>query len=224
MTDSGRRRIIVHLSGGGGNQDLLNLEVGSDMTVSDLKAVIEGDTNVPPPAQMLHFNGQPLSDPSKTLRNLGINENDMLSMMTMPDSSQATRRAQGGGRRQGVGSSPAGPSRGGGGSRQNPRNDSELLRLQALGNPSIMEEIRQRRPALANAVQDPRLFQEEFSNMMRQRSQEEREKHEAIERLNRDPFDVEAQKQIEESIRQERVYENLQYALDHSPQGKIWRW
>lgn len=40
-----------------------------------------------------------------------------------------------------------------------------------------------------------------------------------IERLNNDPFDVEAQQKIEELIRQEAVLENMQYALEWSPES-----
>jgi hypothetical protein len=37
--------------------------------------------------------------------------------------------------------------------------------------------------------------------------------------LNADPFDVEAQRQIEEAIREHRVMENMAHAVEYSPES-----
>ena len=40
-----------------------------------------------------------------------------------------------------------------------------------------------------------------------------------IARLNADPYDVEAQRKIEEAIRQQAVMENMEHALEYSPEA-----
>ena len=45
------------------------------------------------------------------------------------------------------------------------------------------------------------------------------ERQHAIEALNADPFNVEAQGRIEEAIRQEAVMENMEHALEYSPEA-----
>ena len=51
------------------------------------------------------------------------------------------------------------------------------------------------------------------------RADQERQRQLEIARLNADPFDVEAQRKIEEEIRQEAVFENLEHAIEYSPES-----
>lgn len=71
---------------------------------------------------------------------------------------------------------------------------------------------------MANALEDPQRFAELFNASFDRDRRERLERQQAIERLNEDPFDVEAQARIEEMIRQERVMENLQNAMEHNPE------
>lgn len=106
------------------------------------------------------------------------------------------------------------PTRGG----QEP--DAEMIRLQALGQPRILAQIRSTNPELADAVSDPVRFRVVLQNMQRRQTEVEADKKRELALLNADPFNPETQAKIEEAIRQERVMENLQDAMDYTPEGK----
>lgn len=99
--------------------------------------------------------------------------------------------------------------------------DPETIRLHLLGNPAARAQALHHRPELANVLDNP----ERFLSMIRQINTQERLHHnrrqQQIDKLNADPFDQEAQAKIEEIIREERVQENLQNALEYNPEGQL---
>ena len=102
---------------------------------------------------------------------------------------------------------------------QNPEmsNLEELMRQQILQSPSMQQNLRQHNPVLLDAaLRSP----QEFKQVITQQRAKVQEMQAAQEELlNADPFDVEAQKKIEESIRQDRVTENLEHAIEYSPES-----
>ena len=77
----------------------------------------------------------------------------------------------------------------------------------------------QDQPELAAAVRsNPARFAELLSQTQERQHAAEIAEQREIERLNMDPFDVEAQRKIEEAIRQHAVMENMQHALEYSPE------
>lgn len=218
------RRITISITApeGAVEQDLLSLDVGPDMTTADLKAVIQSDTGIPQARQVLYYNGQHLADGTKTMGQMQLKEGDMLAMLVQAPSTQGppprtgqpqatapppTSRAQGG---RGEGGTPQ---------RERQRAGPEELRLQALGDPRVLEQLRRQVPELADAVQDPQRFQRMWEDLARNQEEAERAKQREMALLNEDPFNVEAQAKIEEIIRQEAVMENLQHAVDYNPEG-----
>lgn len=75
-------------------------------------------------------------------------------------------------------------------SQQNPRQqqqqqqvgqyDSEMIRLQVLGNPQLLENLRQSNAELADAVNDPERFHVLFRDMERRKQEAERQKQREI--------------------------------------------
>jgi len=231
------------------------------MSTVDFKALIAAEIPaVSSVAQHLYHNGRLLADSAKTLGEYGVAEGDMIVLHTRGSSSSGSPGAASGQQQQQAGAirrSSGGPSQGAGrgapyGRRPAaagppsapggpPGMDPEMIRLQVLGDPRLMNDLRSSQPELAAAVNDPEKFGEVFQLMERQRAEAEKQKQREIvsqtltglvvemrlltlntvlqRMLNDDPFNIDAQRKIEELIRQEAVMENLQNALEHNPEG-----
>lgn len=75
-------------------------------------------------------------------------------------------------------------------------------------------------PEIAAAAQsDPARFAELLKQTRDRQGQAESAHQREIEALNADPFDVEAQRRIEEAIRQQAVIDNMEHALEYSPES-----
>lgn len=60
---------------------------------------------------------------------------------------------------------------------------------------------------------------EEFTRTLVRQREQLAQMHSLQQLANSDPFDVEAQKRIEETIRQERISENLEHAMEYTPEA-----
>ncbi|KAK4938145.1 DNA damage-inducible protein 1 [Elasticomyces elasticus] len=175
------------------------------MTLSDIKAFIEAEINVPPSSQIFLQDGRPVTDKSTTLAQMNVQEGDVvaLAIQSPRQRSQPAQR-----------STPAQPAQ-----RAPSANDPEQARLRVLGDPVLMAEWRRQDPELASAASDRDKFHDLYSARQRQYAQAQREKEEQHALLAADPFNVDAQQKIEEMIRQERVAENLQKAMEENPES-----
>jgi DNA damage-inducible protein 1 len=193
--------------------DLLTLEVPGDMDVAGLKASIEQDSGYPTTSQHLYHNGRLLDNANSTLGEYHIENEDMLMLHVrdmvgqtgIPESAPRAPRIQ-----------PQRQQRGGGEGEP----DSEMIRLQLLGDPTMLSQIRTQNPQLAAVVNDPSAFREQFNAIHRQRQEMENARQRETQALYDDPFNPENQARIEEMIRQEAVMENLQNAIEHNPEGQ----
>jgi len=193
----------------GDDQDLLSLDVFPDMSIETLRSFIQTETGQDPTSQHLYHNGNLLTDNSKTLSELQINDGDMLAVHIRDMRGSVSGGQQAAQQQRGARGGNAGP-----GDSQDP----ELLRLQILGNPALRAELTRQAPDLGAAVEDPQRFAQLWSARYDAERRAQMERHRQIQELNRDPFDPEAQAKIAEIIRQERVTENLQNAMEFNPE------
>ncbi|KUJ06267.1 uncharacterized protein LY89DRAFT_414249 [Mollisia scopiformis] len=204
-----KRRITLNITAPtDADSDLLSLVIPPDTTVSTLKQSVQAESRIPATSQHLYHNGQLLNDDAKTMEQLQIGDGEMLALHVR-DMVGSTGVAAGQHRAQ-----PA---------RQQPRsgqeNDPETIRLQLLGNPQWRQQVMGTRPELGAAVENPERFAQIYRQMQEQEREEHARRQQAISDLNSDPFDADAQRRIEEMIREERVQENLQNAIEHNPEG-----
>ncbi|ORX98117.1 hypothetical protein BCR34DRAFT_156865 [Clohesyomyces aquaticus] len=201
-----RVTISINAPNEASDSDLLTLDLPPGLTVKDLKGFVEAETNFPAPSQHFFLNGRPLTNEVQTLEEAGIKDGEMLAVLIR----------QRGGAAQGQ-QGRAGPASGRNqsdhqqDSRRRGAPDPESVRLHILGDPAAQEQLRQRKPELLAALGDPAQWREAYNREQRQEEDAERERQNQIALLNEDPFNIDAQRKIEEIIRQDRVIENLQH-------------
>ncbi|GAA5822988.1 hypothetical protein JCM5353_007844 [Sporobolomyces roseus] len=179
-----------------------NLDLDGSMEVETLAALLEADSGIPVADQLLFFSGRQLTNQKDSLESYGIKSGDMLLLRQ-----KSSEPSNASGSSQGV----AG---------RNVDEDSEVMRRQLLGNPQLMAQLRAQQPDFAAAAEnDPVKFREFLHQMASmQESARLQQQHESS-LLNSDPFNIEAQKKIEEAIRQEAVLENMEQAMEQMPES-----
>lgn len=184
------------------------------MPLSTLRESIQAEANIAPDAQQIYHNGRSLTEDAKTMEELQVNDGDMLAVHVRekrPNPNPQTQAAR---------PAPAQPQAQPQGSGGAAASDPELIRLQVLGDPALRQQLQRQHPELAAAVDDPARFASILGESQDRERRERVERQRQIEQLNDDPFNIENQRRIEEMIRQERVMENLQNAMEHNPEGK----
>lgn len=207
-----RPRINIHVTAENHplDQELLTLEVASNLSIADLKGYVSAETNFPTTRQQFYLDGQPVAGDDKTLEQVGIKDGEMLAVLITPENAAPARQPQRQGQRAGNNQRPADFSS---------PDHIERTRLGFLANPAALAQVRSQRPDIADAVNNPARFKELFEAMAGEEQERERERQNQLRLLNDDPFNVDAQRKIEEMIRQDRVMENLQHAYEHNPEG-----
>ncbi|KAJ1950712.1 DNA damage-inducible protein 1 [Linderina macrospora] len=178
-----------------------SIEVDDSMELENLSALLEMEAMQ---NQLLLHNGKALTDPKASLKDLGLQNDDMVYLL---DSTKQRAAAPS--------SAPAvaGPAAG-----ISPQ--MEALRQRLLNDPALLRQVSQGQPEIEQAARsNPAEFARLVGQLEAQRQQAEEQRQREIEQLNADPFNIEAQRRIEEAIRQENVARNMELAMEHNPES-----
>lgn len=216
------------------------LDVSGDLTVRDLKALLEVEAGMSASQMLLIHNMAPMLDEQKALETYGVQEGDIIIISPytgpvttsnptpLPQPSIEPRQHNPQAQSSASGSSALPPINWGSvplpggshtqaGAAQNP-DDAEVLRQRFLSNPYQLAMLRERNPPLAEALLsgDPQKFREALERQQRAVREAEMER---IRMINADPFDPEYQRRIAQDIQQKNIEENMEAALEHTPES-----
>merc|ERR1719187_1805009 len=171
-------------------------------------------------------------DLKKSLKDYGVSEGDMVMMDRMrrqgPRQGQTASRPAAGGAPNwdfsqiqipsnllggGAGPGPSQPS-------QPTRNEEDpaWIREMLKANPDQLALLKQNNPRLAEAYESGNL--EEFAKVLREQQNVRREREaQRIRMMNADPFDLEAQRLIAKEIEQKNIDQNMELAMEASPES-----
>ena len=196
--------------------DLITEDIPETMTVDAMNTFIEASTGIERAKIQLWFNGAPIRNLDSTIGSLGVKAGDIIvcqfsapnhptsqSSSSQPTSSSARQQAQSFGR---------------------PRVDPEQLRLQILGDPQYLTQFRRSDPDLAAKLDNPTAWRTALEALEQRRDATHAARDAELRALQADEMNPESQSKIAEMIRQERVEENFEAALENNPEifGRVY--
>jgi len=209
---------------------VFTLDVSEDLEIENFKAFCEVESGVPAAEIGLIFSGIPLLDLKKSLKDYNVKDGDMVIMERIR---QQASRARGGGPMQfdfsqiqvptnllqgGAAAAAAGPSSGT--SQQQPRQEEDpaWIRDMLRANPDQLNMLKQNNPRLAEAFESGNL--EQFAKVLKEQQEARKARDtQRIRMMNADPFDVEAQRLIATEIQQKNIDQNMELAMEASPES-----
>lgn len=210
------------------NDQIFTLEVSDELELENFKAMCEYEVGISAREIVVMWNGRPLHDDKRTMKQYGIKDGDMLLL-------QQIRGQQG--QQQLMDSTSSGipnidfgqiqiPGMMGATSSHHqqpqqpafPEEDPDAVRKLLLANPHELSLLKERNPPLAEALLsgDPAKFNKIYLAQRKERKEKELEK---IKLMNADPFDPKAQEVIAEEIRMKNVESNMENAIEFAPES-----
>uniref|UniRef100_A0A8D8RVG4 Protein DDI1 homolog 2 n=2 Tax=Cacopsylla melanoneura TaxID=428564 RepID=A0A8D8RVG4_9HEMI len=197
------------------------LDVSEDLELENFKAFCEVQSGISAQEIDIEFQGNPLADNKKTLKDYNIQDGDLVLLKRVrvhrPNNQPAVGMPNLDFSRIVVPGSSSVPSNSLPTNVNSRREDPAQLKQLLLADPHKVSLLKQNNPQLADALLTGSL--DDFARILRQQY-EEREKREQLRQrmLTADPFDTEAQKLIAEEIKKSNIQANMEAAMEYNPE------
>lgn len=183
------------------NEGVFSVDIPSSLTFEDFKAYVLAETGIDSTKQVLKLNGKRLEGNSKTLQELGVNDNDLLELNSeSPESSAPSNRLD---------------------YSNEADHQSEMIRQQILSNPQMRNQLAATNPEVISVLDNPQRFKEKLLEQFMQYGGANGSQEEELRRLEADPDSAESQERILEIIRQRQIDGNMQLAMDIMPESFV---
>ncbi|XP_053451455.1 protein DDI1 homolog 1 [Nycticebus coucang] len=211
-----------------------SVQVSPDFELRNFRVLCELESGVPAQEIQIVFMERLLADDHCSLSSYGLKDGDVVVLLqkdsaghrppgrtstqarvdfagiAVPGTSSARQRPSAAPHVHGLGSGEKAVARG--------LDSPALIRSMLLSSPHDLSLLKERNPALAEALLSGSLdtFSQVLLEQQRERALREQER---LRLYSADPFDLDAQAKIEEEIRQQNIEENMNIAMEEAPES-----